>query len=368
MASQFPLVAAVDFALFSALLMAAFRSPGKGAARHKAYFALMAAPYFVSGALGLYGGGFAARSHPAYPALALFSALLFSFFASEAAGLKSLKPVSLALSLSVFFAAGPAEFWRTAYLAWMIVCFLSFFVLYEFSFGRTKHAGLLGLVAAAAAATILFAGVPGATAERFWFVPNIFLFASYAMLAAFGADAGKVMHSRRGSFSLDDTNASFSQVARPLFHLIVYLSLLNVVVMLGALALHEAGHLWIGSRMSCTGEAVLFDSSDAGPYTSLSCPPGTPEVPLALAGFVFLIPFSAIFFVLRGYPERNLGLVIFGLALVMGALDMKTIILSKPALYAFMLLGVITACIGEVLLINAYLSPEKKHSEKTTSS
>lgn len=356
------LLAATHFVLFTILAALSARWRARGGGIFRLYFALMAASYFVAGSLEIAGFGGTPLGSAAYPLQALFSTLLFSFFASDLTGVKKLKAIAIIFAALVFLMPDSSGIWRAEYLVSILVGFVSYFIIYEFAHGGIKNAGLLGLVATGASAAVLFAGVPEDASGGFFFVPNIFLALGYAALLGFGP-ASRFILPRKIEFEIDGHTA-FSHVARPLMHLILYLSLLNVVLMLGALALHESGHLWVGSKLGCTGEAVLFDSSKTGPHTSLSCPPGTSESVLALAGFIFVIPFSAIFFFLRGYPEKNFGVVILGIALVMGSLDFSVVVPGKYVVYSLMIAGTLLICLGEALLINAYISPEKKREEK----
>lgn len=353
-----------NLALFVILFVVALRWHGKQAPRFRAYFLVMAVSYFIAGAIELAGYNTAISGYPIYPLQAMLSALVFSFFASELSGVVRLKYVSLALSALVFILPLPGGIARASYLVSVIVGFLSFFILYEFSHGRIRHAGLLGLIATCAGAFILFAGMPEATFERFWFVPNIFLAAGYLALVGFVTETSRFLLPRKIEFEFEEPKAAIKHVVKPLFYLIIYLSLLNVVLILGTLALHESGHLWAGSKLGCTGEIVLFDSSQTGPHTTLSCPQDVSKTLLEVAGLTFALPFALLFFLLHRYPERNFGVVILGLSLLMSALDFSTIFPVVYAAYAFVFAGVLLICIGEALLINAYISTGKKREEK----
>ncbi|MCK5233918.1 MAG: hypothetical protein KAJ91_03805 [Candidatus Aenigmarchaeota archaeon] len=358
-------LAITDFALFLILALVSLQWTGREKARVRFYFSIMAVSFFFAGAYetAMLSSNVSAQFHYIH---VLFSAMVFSFFAAEMCGIKKIKSVSVVLALVILLVSGSVNIVRMTYLVAVVINFISFFVLFEFAHGRMKTTGVLGLIATSFGAAIVFADVPSLTFERFWFVANIFFGASFAVLL-YSSHNSKFLLPRNVRIVFDESKLSFSKAVKPLLYIILYLALMNVVLVFASLALHEAGHFFIGSMHSCTGEVVLFNSDNTGPYTMLSCPKDAPMNIINMAGFLFILPFAAMFFMLKKYPERNFGLIIVGIALVMSSLDFSAA-LPADIVRMIMLLGTLLLGIGEALLISAYISPEKKHRHSIISS
>ncbi len=353
-------LAITDFALFLILALVSLQWRGREKAKVRFYFSIMAVSFFFAGA---YETGLFLHNAPAQlnHFHVLFSAMVFSFFAAEMSGVRKIKGISVVIALLLLLVSGSVNVVRMAYLVAVVLNFMSFFVLFEFAHGKMKTTGLLGLIATSFGAVLVFAEVPGLTFEKFWFVANIFFGVSFAALL-YGAHNSRFLLPKKAEIVLDEHKISFSRTLKPLFYIIVYISLMNVILVFASLALHEAGHFFVGSMHSCTGEVVLFNSDNTGPYTMLSCPKDAPMNIINMAGFLFILPFAAMFFLLKRYPERNFGLIITGLALVMSSLDFSAA-LSAGMVRVIMLAGALLIGIGEALLISAYISPDKKHKK-----
>ena len=358
-------LAITDFALFLILALVSLQWTGREKARVRFYFSIMAVSFFFAGAYetAMLSSNVSAQFHYIH---VLFSAMVFSFFAAEMCGIKKIKSVSVVLALVILLVSGSVNIVRMTYLVAVVINFISFFVLFEFAHGRMKTTGVLGLIATSFGAAIVFADVPSLTFERFWFVANIFFGASFAVLL-YSSHNSKFLLPRNVRIVFDESKLSFSKAVKPLLYIILYLALMNVVLVFASLALHEAGHFFIGSMHSCTGEVVLFNSDNTGPYTMLSCPKDAPMNIINMAGFLFILPFAAMFFMLKKYPERNFGLIIVGLALIMSSLDFSAV-LPAGIVRMIMLAGTLLLGVGEAFLISAYISPEKKHGRSIISS
>lgn len=139
----------------------------------------------------------------------------------------------------------------------------------------------------------------------------------------------------------------FSQV-------LLYILLINLALLVTSIGLHEAGHLVFGGMLGCTDGRIVLAEEGNGPYTELTCPADVHQASLGITGFPFLVLF-AVGFLLLARPERHLGVVVIGLALMLAGVDVLLAV-ANPALTLLLTLagaGVIIA--GEVKFINRLL-------------
>jgi len=136
--------------------------------------------------------------------------------------------------------------------------------------------------------------------------------------------------------------------------------LLNIIVLLAAIPLHESGHIATAGLLGCTGENVIvtsiMDPFLPGVYSEMLCPlaMGKYLYLMGLSGFMFLVPFSLSFLALGKRPERNLGLVTAGFSVVLAAIDLLLVCGDALVVYAAFASGVLVMYVGEFFLFDDY--------------
>lgn len=133
-------------------------------------------------------------------------------------------------------------------------------------------------------------------------------------------------------------------------HVIAYMTILNIGIVISLLSLHEVGHVLIGMYVGCeSGKAILFDSSQQGPYAELVCSNGT-NYNLAYTGSLMLTTvFGFVFLLLRKSPLKNFFFVVLGFSILFSSLDI-VFFTGIPAMeYVFIGLGMVLITIGEFL-------------------
>jgi hypothetical protein len=151
-------------------------------------------------------------------------------------------------------------------------------------------------------------------------------------------------------------------ITKKIGYLVLYLVILNIIIIMASVALHELGHLSVGLFIGCQGEGVtvnnLLNPNIPGIYTALSCPSSVEHhlaFFLGISGFVFLIPFGLAFLIIRNKPERNLALVIIGFSLILAGLDLLLVMPQNIVVYIALAISIALMCTGEIFLVTDYL-------------
>lgn len=141
--------------------------------------------------------------------------------------------------------------------------------------------------------------------------------------------------------------------------LLVYIILLNIVMAIAIIVIHEEGHFFAGEQSGCENmKIVLYDASLASTYTQMNCPPETEVNLVLLGGFLFTTPFALLFFVLRGFPEKYFYLIIIGFNLTISSSDI--LFLTKNLFtYVTVILGIIVIIFGEIKMIDSVIMLEE---------
>jgi len=128
------------------------------------------------------------------------------------------------------------------------------------------------------------------------------------------------------------------------------MTLFNIGIILSLLTLHEVGHVFIGMLIGCqSGKAIVFDTSQPGPYAELLCANVVNYHLAYLGSFIFTIIFGSIFLLLKESPERNLFYVVIGFSILFGSLDIIYFTGIPMMQYVFMGLGIMFITFGEFL-------------------
>lgn len=96
--------------------------------------------------------------------------------------------------------------------------------------------------------------------------------------------------------------------------------LLNSLVFLSLLSLHELGHAFLASFLGCDAKAIIFDSNKVNPYTEIDC--GRNLRIVALGGLIFTLPLAFLFKMFEA-EESYFFYVVLGLSLFLSSLDLS---------------------------------------------
>lgn len=147
---------------------------------------------------------------------------------------------------------------------------------------------------------------------------------------------------------------SYSQI-------LTYLVLMNTAIVLSTVLLHEFGHVVAGEQFGCTNiKLVMYDSETSDTFTQMSCPENAPVAPIALAGFLFAVPFALLFVLIKDFPEKYFSLVILGFNFVISTSDILSIT-GVPVYQAILIVaGGAIVIIGESLIIDKLIYTGKQ--------
>ena len=131
--------------------------------------------------------------------------------------------------------------------------------------------------------------------------------------------------------------------------------LLNIGIVLSVLSLHEIGHVLFGMYAGCEqGRAIIFDTSQEGPYAELYCSDGVSHKIAYMGSLLITVAFGSTFLFLRKSPQRNLFFVIIGFSILFASLDIAAFTGIEMTQYFSMGLGTLLVIIGEFLTGLAY--------------
>ena len=126
--------------------------------------------------------------------------------------------------------------------------------------------------------------------------------------------------------------------------------LFNVMLVFAILAMHEAGHYFMGVYAGCEGvKAVLLDSGGEGPYTELSCFEGAKTYLPYAGSLIFTVGFGLLFLFFGNAPERNLFLVVLGLSILTAGMDVVMLTSINALYYVSIFVGVFLIAVGEIV-------------------
>ncbi len=299
--------------------------------------------------------------------------VLFTLLIGRISGMKKLKYIIfLALiSVIIIFSLSSEEWIFLVNFLSYYIAMISFFVLFMFSTQPIKNAGFYGEISIITSMLLTVIKIP--FYNNLWAVPSALLIISFMHFSRFGLVFDHFARPRKLEMIERDGEGKVKDVWKSLSCLFTYILLLNIAIFLTTIALHEMGHLVSGNLLGCYGGEIvlmnLFQPENPGPYTLLSCPAHIQENMsffLGLSGFLFVIPFGLVFLLLRRFPEKNMGLVVFGIGMMLAGLDLILVAANYIITYVSLIVGIILICIGEIFLINDYVS-YKRQKERVES-
>lgn len=142
----------------------------------------------------------------------------------------------------------------------------------------------------------------------------------------------------------------------------LYFIIFNYAILTLTVTLHEMGHISMGWLHGCNGKIIFLDFMQGGnTYTLLECKYFISEKFLAFGAFVYTIPFSIIFLLLKNFPEKRFFYVVTGLTILTASLDIEKILGISSLSFFIDIFSVFPILYGEALMIS-----EKIISARTT--
>jgi hypothetical protein len=132
--------------------------------------------------------------------------------------------------------------------------------------------------------------------------------------------------------------------------LFTFFVLLNSMVVITIVALHEFGHGFLGILMECKDIKILISFPNIEVLTEMTCQKGVEVV--SFGAFLFTIPFSLSLLILKK-PEKKLWLIALGLSFFTASSDISQI--GSPLFYILILFGLGLIVYGEDEFIKALI-------------
>lgn len=138
-----------------------------------------------------------------------------------------------------------------------------------------------------------------------------------------------------------------------LFKTFIFTILLNVLICTSTLLLHELGHFFLGMQAECKNIKLVLLDSELGTYTEMNCKKEQPLYFALIGAFIFVLPFSLSFLILKNFPEKNLFWISLGFNFTIGLTDFPPIAFAQ---IAGIFVGFLLVSYGEMVLIDDLLS------------
>jgi hypothetical protein len=136
----------------------------------------------------------------------------------------------------------------------------------------------------------------------------------------------------------------------------LYVLLINISVILATVVLHETGHAILGDNLGCTNiKIVIYDQQNSNTYTQMSCPNNVTIEPLALAGFLLIIPYALLFVFLKRFSEKHFSIIIMGFNFMLSLPDLVAVTGSVLLSSVITMIGALLVVLGEALFIDKAL-------------
>ena len=133
----------------------------------------------------------------------------------------------------------------------------------------------------------------------------------------------------------------------------------NATIFLATLSIHELGHVFFGIYSGCeNGRAIVFDTSQPGPYAELSCSAERNIILPEIGGVLLTFLFGFLFMFIVDKPQKNFVIVIIGLSILFGAIDLSVLTGFEIVQFISILFGLVLISTGELLTSSAYLEIE----------
>ncbi|MEM5801033.1 MAG: hypothetical protein QW350_03915 [Candidatus Aenigmatarchaeota archaeon] len=125
--------------------------------------------------------------------------------------------------------------------------------------------------------------------------------------------------------------------------------IMNIVILVATLTLHELGHALAGKALGCvTAKAIIYDSQTTNPYTELVCNRSDQKATY-VSGLILTTFFGISFLAFENKSQKTLSLVIIGFGIFLSALDIVEITGLSIMQYIFISLGLLSLVIGQIL-------------------
>lgn len=140
---------------------------------------------------------------------------------------------------------------------------------------------------------------------------------------------------------------------KPLITILV----LNVVIFVFVAILHELGHAVFGLVSGCENiRVVIFDMGVLSAYTAMECPEGFlqssyNQIMIFLSSYFFILPVSALLFVLKNQRVRFLGVILLGANIMASSYDLLLFYESRIVNFLLVLTGLLMIVHGQVKMV-----------------
>jgi len=136
---------------------------------------------------------------------------------------------------------------------------------------------------------------------------------------------------------------------------------LNIVVFTFTAVLHELGHAVFGLSSGCENiRIIIFDLEVFSAYTSMECPEAFlttnyDKVMMFLSSYFFILPISAVLFLLKNKVVRSLGFILLGANIMASAYDFALFYESYLVRFGLILGGILVIVHGQVDMVISVL-------------
>lgn len=149
---------------------------------------------------------------------------------------------------------------------------------------------------------------------------------------------------------IEEKSENMKNFEKHLIKTFIFTILLNILACSSTLLLHELGHFFTGLQAGCESIKLVILDSELGTYTEMNCPSKQPFYFSIVGAFLFVLPLSFSFLLIKNFPERNLFWVSFGFNLTIGLTDFPSFFQAPLFILGFLLIFR-----GEMLLIDDLL-------------
>ncbi|MEM5794214.1 MAG: M50 family metallopeptidase [Candidatus Aenigmatarchaeota archaeon] len=150
----------------------------------------------------------------------------------------------------------------------------------------------------------------------------------------------------------------FSNHSVVTLQILLKIIIVNIIVLLSLVSVHEFGHLVMGLLTGCSSaRIVLFDTSREGPYTELFCNSSNPIT--YSGGILFSLAFSSLFLFLKEAEDKKLFFVAVGLSLMLSGLDIIALTSTYFSFYITTIFGFCLTIFGEYNITLSYAKKEE---------
>ncbi|MEM5777329.1 MAG: hypothetical protein QXJ06_02670 [Candidatus Aenigmatarchaeota archaeon] len=137
-------------------------------------------------------------------------------------------------------------------------------------------------------------------------------------------------------------------MSKSIFRSIWSMIIMNILILIATLTIHELGHALTGKILGCvTARAIIYDSENMNPYTELICLQTQQKVAYS-AGLILTTIFGLSFLTIEK-PYKMFSIIIIGFGVFLAALDIVEITRLNVMQYIFILLGLSSLIIGQIL-------------------